>query len=49
MNPSSSRQRRQKLFAWIGSHPGKGYTAWVILRADPPLRVRQFQLPWQAP
>src|SRR4029434_6938767 len=38
MNPSSSRQQRQKLFAWvvIGCIAlAAGYTAWVILRAGP--------------
>jgi hypothetical protein len=38
MNPSSNRQRRQRLFAWIviGCIAlAAGYTAWVILRAGP--------------
>ena len=37
MNPSSSRQGRQKIFAWVVVcciALAIGYTSWVILRAD---------------
>ena len=38
MNPSSSRQQHQKLFAWVAIGCialAAGYTIWVILRAGP--------------
>src|SRR5687768_4067024 len=51
MNPSISRQGRQKIFAWIvvGCIAlAVGYTSWVILRADSGLIDTQSQVEAQA-